>query len=522
MNEIYLYKKKHSLAKTINVGLSYPSTYYYGMSVLGYLSLYKEFDKNENVAAQRIFLNSKMIAFEPQRLDLLGFSCVFELDILQILKILKKYNFKIYSKKRRRKTPLIFAGGPVITSNPEPFADFFDFMIIGDGEGIADEITETYSKNKSKTKNEILLELSKINGVYVPSLYKPSYNKEKVSSFLPIASNVPRFVEKRTFFTEKPLYSPIISDKTFYANTVFIEIARGCPHECKFCSAHWQHNPTRFYDIKYIKKAIKKASKHAEKIVFIGAMISAHPDFDEICLYLSKLQEKRSFKVEFSSMGFEHKPKHLPALLEEKVISLSIECGSEELRHKVGKNLTDERIFEVIDFYAKNGIEKFNLYFMIGLPNETMTDIEKYIDFSVKLAQKYKKIKFCHIISSFIPKPATPYAREKRVSNAILKDYLEKIKEVFTQNEIECILPSLHIDNINTLISLGDRRLSKFIEHLFEKNIPASKAMITYRHFMNRNNPKLEEEEKLPHYANYCYCAKSPEQNLPWEIIKFQ
>ena len=175
MNEIYLYKKPHVAPRTINVGLSYPSTYYYGMSVIGYLSLFKEFDMNENVCAQRIFLNSKMLAFEPKCLDLIGFSCVFELDILQIFKILKKYGFKLKASQRRKKYPLIFAGGPVITSNPEPFADFFDFMIIGDGEGIADEITKVYLRNKHKSKAELLLELSKIEGIYVPSLYNVKF-----------------------------------------------------------------------------------------------------------------------------------------------------------------------------------------------------------------------------------------------------------------------------------------------------------------------------------------------------------
>ena len=152
----------------------------------------------------------------------------------------------------------------------------------------------------------------------------------------------------------------------------------------------------RFYDIKYIKKAIKKASKYAKKIVFIGAMITKHPDFNEICMYLKKLKEKKKIQIEFSSMGFEHLCESVTELLEEKTVSLAIECGSEQLRFKMGKMVSDDRIFETINFYSTRGITKFNLYFMIGLPEETQEDIDKYIEFSKKLKEVYPNTIFNH------------------------------------------------------------------------------------------------------------------------------
>ena len=266
----------------------------------------------------------------------------------------------------------------------------------------------------------------------------------------------------------------------------------------------------RFYDLKHIKKAIKKATKYAQKIVFIGAMISSHPDFDEICLYLKKIQEKKQIQVEFSSMGFEHYCANVPALLSEKTVSLAIESGSEELRFKTGKNLSDEKIIETIKFYTELGITKFNLYFLLGLPEETQSDVEKYIQFSLKLTKLFPETKFYHIISTFIPKP-----------NAELNMYLEKIKETLSQTNIELCLPFLHNDGFNALISLGDRRLSHYIKHIFEKNTPVKDLLIEYRKFMKKHNEKITDDFKLPHYVEYIYKEKPDEQLLPWEFISF-
>ena len=518
MSEIFLYKKEKKSKDVIYAAMAYPADYLYGMSVIGFLSMFKSFDENKDVIAQRIFMDSDENQINAKDMDVIGFSYIFDLDILSILKILQKNKIKIHASERDKNSPLIFAGGPVIINNPEPFADFFDFLIIGDGEGFAGEFVDVYKMNKNKTRKELLEAVSKIDGVYVPSLYKAKYDGEKQTFFYPEKTEMPRYVSKRISLSSYPLYSPIISDKTFYKNTAFVEIGRGCPYGCKFCAAHSQNVPVRYFDVSEIKKAIKKVAKYADKIILIGAMITMHPKFDEICIYLKKLKEKRNFAVEFSGLGFDFLSKHIPSLLDDKTISLAVECGNEKLREKTGKILSDEKIYRAVDFYSELGIKKINLYFLIGLPGETISDIEMYIDFSVKLAQKYKEIKFCHIINTFIPKAATPYEREARATNAYLKSAIEKIKSSFKENKIMAYYPQLERDCMNALISLGDRRLGQYLEHIYKNDIQLPKMLREYKIFMKSNN---NSAEKLPHYTKYLYTKKSKEQILPWEFIKY-
>ena len=509
MKEIYLYKKRAKNKNVINVGLSYPSTYFYGMSVLGFLNMFKEFDQNPNVSAQRIFLNSNSLAFNPKYLDILGFSLIFETDIFQALKIMKNYKFNIIAEQRKRIKPLIFAGGPLITSNPEPFCDFFDFFNLGDGENIADELTSVYISNKNKSKAEILSALSEIEGIYVPNL-KNSLG-EKIYSL-----SKGGFVKKRTSKLENVLYSPIISDKTFYSDTVFIEIVRGCPNLCKFCSAHYHNKPFRYPSLKSIKKALKQAAKYAKKIVLIGSLISKHPDFDEIIHYISILQRKFDFELEISAIEFGYLNEHLLDTLFVKELSFALECGSEQMREKIGKDLSDETIFKTLDYYKEKDLQKVMLYTMIGLPDETIEDIQEYIDLAIKLAKKYPSIKFLHIISTFVPKPFTPYERKKRAANIYLKEAFELISKSFKDNNIEYKFSNIALDNFSTLLSLSGKDFGKFIFYADEKKIQPTELFKTYHKFV-----KEHKELNLEHFSKLCFSNKVETEPMPYDFIKF-
>ena len=177
MGEVFLYDRKPFSNDNLNVWIAFPAVSNLGMSALGFLTVFETMDKDENINAERIFTDTTTTQIDARKVDLLGFSFSFELDFLGIFKILEKFHIPFNSKDREEGCPLIYAGGPVVSSNPEPFAQIFDYIELGDAENKSKEITDTIRMNKGKSRKEILEILSKIEGVYVPSLTK--FDSEK-------------------------------------------------------------------------------------------------------------------------------------------------------------------------------------------------------------------------------------------------------------------------------------------------------------------------------------------------------
>lgn len=170
MSETFLYDRKPFNKNNLNLWMSYPGIYNFGMSALGFLTVFQTFDTDENINAERIFVDTKTTQIDVRNLDVFLFSFSFELDFLSIFKILDKFHIPFYAKERDERYPLIGGGGPVLTANPEPFAMMFDYIDLGDAENKSRKITDTIRINRGKSKKEILIELSKLEGVYVPAL----------------------------------------------------------------------------------------------------------------------------------------------------------------------------------------------------------------------------------------------------------------------------------------------------------------------------------------------------------------
>ena len=216
----------------INIWMAFPAISSFGMSSLGYMSIVKTLDLRSDYFVEKIFTDTTNTLIRPQDVDVMGFSVSFEMDFLGIFSILDKHKIPLKSKDRDESHPLIFAGGPVLTANPEPYSDFFDFIIIGDAENIDTNIIDYIKNNIELSKAEKLDILSKQKGIYVPSLTVFDEAKGVLK-----ADETPACVEKITSQLSSCISTPVLSENSFFANSYVVEIVRGCPQRCGFLIA---------------------------------------------------------------------------------------------------------------------------------------------------------------------------------------------------------------------------------------------------------------------------------------------
>ena len=225
--EKFLYKRNPKKNADYNIWMAFPGCYSFALSSLGYLHIFRLMDEMEEVNVERVYSDSTKTEIQFKDVNAIAFSSSFDLDFMSIFPMFDKYKIPYKTSDRDKNMPLIFCGGPVVTANPIPYKDFFDFMIIGDGEQLNTNVVTILADNKNKPKDEILKLLAKLNGVYVPTL-----NQEKIV--------------KNSCKIENCVYTPILSDDAFFKDMFIIEISRGCANCCGFCMASYLNLPVRF------------------------------------------------------------------------------------------------------------------------------------------------------------------------------------------------------------------------------------------------------------------------------------
>lgn len=512
-NEKFLYTNLKNKNANFNVWMAFPGIYSFSMSSLGYLEICKNIDLLEDVNLERICTDTQKTKIMIQDVNLIGFSFSFDLDFLNIFKILDKYKIPLKSSQRSENHPLIFGGGPVLSSNPEPFSEFFDFIIIGDGEGDGNDLPLTEEclinrngvnikainicKNiKNKTKQEILEELSNIEGIYVPSL------KQKK-------------VKKVSCKLSECIFTPILSERSFFKNTFIMEIARGCHNRCGFCLASYLNLPQRFVEYEKIIKCIDLGLKHTNKIALLGALISAHPQFDEICNYIyEKNQENANIELSVSSLRADA----ISAIAVQTLVAcgqkhatIAIEAGSDRLRKVINKNLTETQILETVKIAEENGLKGFKIYAMIGLPTETQQDLKEMIELVKKIKKMHKNFSLGFSFSTFVPKPHTPFQWCSREETKSLEKKQSYLKKEFHKLGVKANFSSPKWDYYQTLLSRGGKELNDYVLRVYELggNIGAFKT--AYK--------EIAKMQNLPDSDFYTLRNFDLEENLPWDFI---
>lgn len=497
MTEIYLYDTLKNKNTDFNVWMAFPGIYSFAMSSLGYLWMFKNIDLLEDINIERVYSDSEKTKIMIKDVNLIGFSFSFDLDFLNIFKMLDKYKIPLKSSERNDSHPLIFGGGPVLTANPAPFGDFFDFIIIGDGEEVNVQAIELCKKNKNKPKSEVLKALSQLEGIYVPSMGIKDVNKTCCE-------------------LSDCIYTPILSDKSFFKDTFIIEIARGCANKCGFCLASYLNLPVRFVDYDKIIKAIDIGLEKTNKIALLGALISAHPRFNDICKYIyQKRQENSSLEMSVSSLRADSiEPIVVKTLVAcgQKNSTIAIEAGSDRLRKVINKNLTETQILKTVQVAEENGLKGLKIYAMIGLPTETQEDLKEMVALVKKIKKAHKGFNLGFGFTTFVPKPHTPFQWCKRDDIKTLEKKQSYLKKEFHKLGVKAQFSSPKWDYFQTLLSRGGSELSDYILKIYELGGNLGAFKTAYR--------EISQTHSLPDSDFYAEREYDLEEKLPWDFIK--
>lgn len=495
IQETYLYQPNKSNSTKINMWMAFPGIYSFSMSSLGYLSIFKNIDMLEDVFVERVCTDTLKTRLSPCELDLIGFSFSFDLDFLNIFKMLDKYKIPLKRTDRGEDYPLIFGGGPVLSANPAVFGDFFDFIIVGDGEDTNIQAIEVCKLKQSK--EETLLELSKIEGIYTPSIKQERVKKVSCSMSACVAT-------------------PILSEKSFFKNTYIVEIARGCAQRCGFCLASYLNLPARFVEYDDIIKSIDLGLENTNKIALLGALISAHPRFEDICNYISARHEQNpEIELSISSLRADSiEPNVVKTLVAcgQKNTTIAIEAGSDRLRKVINKNLTEVQIFKTVKTAVDNGLKGLKIYAMIGLPTETQEDLKEMIELSKKIKKEFKGFNLGFSFSTFVPKPHTPFQWCARESVKDLEKKQNYLKKEFHKLGIKANFSSAKWDYYQSLLSRGDGRLGEYILKVYELGGNLGAFKTAYK--------EVAKKCALPSSDTFAQDSIDFETPLAWDFIE--
>ncbi len=477
----------------------FPDTYEIGMSNLGVRILYDVLNRDKDIWCERVYapwedMKAKMEEYSIpltavesgdalSSFDMVAFSLQYELCYTTALQMLRLAGFPIWAKDRSEDTPIIIAGGPCVF-NSEPVAEFFDLINIGEGEEVLLEICRLYNKMKDEgtyTRSAFLREASHIEGVYIPSLYRVDYNEDgTLKEYEPLYPDVPKKIKKRIVadldaapYPEKLImpYIETVHDR------IVLEVYRGCIRGCRFCQAGMVYRPVR--------------EKSPETLCKSAACLYENTGYDEISLIslsisdYSRLRELTDGLLSWTDQA--HVSLSLPSLridsfseeLMKKVSSVRTggltfapEAGTQRLRDVINKNVCEEDLMRAVGIAFRGGKSGVKLYFMNGLPTETLEDIEGIADLASKVIKEYytlpkaerpRGVSVTISVSCFVPKPFTPFQWEKQDSFQMLVEKQEHLRSCITDRKIRYTYHDAKVSFIEAVLARGDRRLAPAI-----------------------------------------------------------
>ncbi len=449
----------------------------------------------------------------------------WELDGPILLDLLQRQKIPIWNYERNEEDPIVFGGGQVLTANPEPFASFFDVILLGDGENLLPSFIDKIQENRNLSRRDKLKALSEVPGVYIPILYTPIYGQDgNLISIKTNEPNIPEIILKQSWRSNILSHSTVITPKAAWPNIHMVEVVRSCPELCRFCLASYLNLPFRTASLEdSLIPAVEKGLKATKRIGLLGASVTQHPQFDELLTWVSQ-DNFNDVHLSVSSVRaatVTSKMTHLLAKRNCKSLTIAIESGSEKMRNIVNKKLSEEEIFSAAQYAKEGGLKGIKLYGMVGLPYENEKDIDLTVDLLLRVKQKNSSLRISFGLSTFVPKANTPFQwfGVRKEANNRIKMLSKKLKTKGIEVRPESYKWSL----IQALISRSDRRLAPVIAAVSNQNNTLGGWKTAYKFIQEKYLEdeffKLYSFPKLPDWEKIIHQDWNENKILPWEHL---
>ncbi|MDP8259204.1 MAG: TIGR03960 family B12-binding radical SAM protein [Candidatus Aadella gelida] len=537
-------RKKHGSGK-ISMVLAYPDMYEIGMSYLGLKILYHLLNEKEDVVCERVFApwadmekeladnEVKLFSLENRKsldeFDVIGFSLCYELTYTNVLNMLHLGGVTLLADERREDEPIVIAGG-ACSYNPEPMSSFFDAFVIGDGEEVIVTLLDVCKKSKETgcTRKETLKKLSKIKGVYVPSLYRAVYEKDKFHCLEPVEKDVPNEVQRVAVKDMEKAYYPvkqIVPLVKIVHDRIAVEIMRGCPNKCRFCQASSINRPVRVRSAGKIRTICRETYKNTgyENIALLSLSSINYPYLGKLVKGLSEDFKKERVGISIPSLRVDEAFYKLPEMIsaiKKSGLTFAVESADEETRAVLDKNIDNNVLCRSAQEAFKHGWRRLKLYFMVGFPDLKKDETRGIMDLAFQLSGLKKgfsggaaEIKVN--VNAFVPKPHTPLQwvgmRDKEhlieIRRGLMSRSTKKVKTEFSNIEQSLLEGGL---------ARGDRRIAGVILEAWENGAKMDSwndyfDINIWRKAFKRNGMDLDE------------CAGrsfDTEDVLPWDHVQ--
>lgn len=495
----------------IPIIFAFPNEYSVGITSLGYQVVWATLAMRDDVQVSRLFTDTHEQL--PRTPEIMGFSISWELDYVNILNLLESLEIPILATYRNDSHPIIFGGGPVLTANPEPFADFFDVILLGDGENLLGNFIEAYKEVRNASRRTQLKRLAQIPGIYIPSLYEVEYHSidGAIKSIQPISPEIPPVVQKQTYRGNTLSASTVVTEKAAWENIYMVEVVRSCPEMCRFCLASYLTLPFRTASLESsLIPAIERGLEVTNRLGLLGASVTQHPEFEALLDYISQ-PKYDDVRLSIASVRTDTVTVQLAETLtkrDTRSLTIAVESGSEKIRQIINKKLHNDEIIQAAINAKAGGLKSLKLYGMAGIPGEETEDLEQTVAMMRNIKKAAPGLRLTYGCSTFVPKAHTPF--QWFGVNRQAEKRLQFLQKQLKPQGIEFRPESYNWSIIQALLSRGDRRVSQLLQ--LTRNFGDSLG--SYKRAFK------QLKGQIPDLDFYVHADWPTEQVLPWSHLQ--